>query len=84
MFPTRISLVTYNLWNTKRWPLRAPALEQFARLFQPDVFCIQELRAETQAFLDEALPGHTRVQDDFAGWTCEGGKTPLNRGGEAH
>jgi endonuclease/exonuclease/phosphatase family metal-dependent hydrolase len=72
MFPTRISLVTYNLWNTKRWPLRAPALGQFVQLFHPDVLCLQELRAETQAFLDEALPGHSRVHDDFVGWTCEG------------
>ena len=71
MFPTRISLVTYNLWNTQRWPLRQPALEQFVHLYHPDVLCIQELRAETQAFLDQSLPEHERVHDDLPGWTCE-------------
>ncbi len=72
MFPIRISLATYNRWNTNPWPLPAPALEQFVQLFRPDILCLQELRAETQAFLDETLPGHSRVHDAFAGWTCEG------------
>jgi endonuclease/exonuclease/phosphatase family metal-dependent hydrolase len=72
MFPVGLSIITYNLWNTQRWPERAPALRQFIQLFQPDLLCLQELRAETQAFLDEALPAHQRVHDDFPGWTCEG------------
>ena len=73
MFPVRLSLVTYNLWNTRRWPERAPALEQFVRLFDPDVLCLQELRPETLSLLDAALPGHRRVHDDsLPGWTCEG------------
>jgi endonuclease/exonuclease/phosphatase family metal-dependent hydrolase len=71
MFPIRISLVTYNLWNVQRWPLRAPALRQFVQLFNPDVLCLQELRAETRAFLDETMPQHTRVHDDLPGWTRE-------------
>jgi endonuclease/exonuclease/phosphatase family metal-dependent hydrolase len=72
MFPMRLSLVTYNLWNTERWPLRAPALRQFADIFRPDVLCLQELRAETQAYLDTVMPRHTRIHDTFPGWTCEG------------
>ena len=72
MFPIRLSIVTCNLWNIKRWPERKPALGQFVDLFCPDLFCVQELRAETQSFLDEAMPEHRRVRDDFPGWTCEG------------
>ncbi|MFV2067553.1 MAG: endonuclease/exonuclease/phosphatase family protein [Pirellulales bacterium] len=72
MFPTRLTIVTYNLWNTERWPERQPALEQFVTLFRPDVLCLQELRAVTQACLDRALPDHQRVHDDQTGWTCEG------------
>ena len=72
MFPVRLSVVTYNLWNTERWPAREPALQQFVELFRPDVICVQELRTETQACLDAAMPHHTRVHDVLPGWTCEG------------
>jgi exonuclease III len=71
MFPIRLSIVTYNLWNVQRWPERKEALGQFVDLFRPDLFCVQELRAETQSFLDQAMPQHRRVHDDFPGWTCE-------------
>jgi endonuclease/exonuclease/phosphatase family metal-dependent hydrolase len=71
MFPVRLSFVTYNLWNTMRWLERGPALKQFVDVFRPDVLCVQELRAETRSFLDDAMPLHSRVQDDFPGWTCE-------------
>ena len=56
MFPMRLSIVTYNLWNTERWSLRAPALRQFVEIFRPDILCLQELRAETQAVLDTVMP----------------------------
>ena len=72
MVPARLSIVTYNIWNTMRWDVREPALRQFVSLFHPDLLCLQELRAETQACLDEAMPTHRRVHDDFPGWTCEG------------
>ena len=72
MVPTRLSIATYNIWNTMRWDVREPALRQFASLFKPDILCLQELRAETQACLDEELPTHERVHDDLPGWTCEG------------
>jgi hypothetical protein len=32
MFPTRLSLVTYNLWGTERWPEREAALRLFCDL----------------------------------------------------
>jgi endonuclease/exonuclease/phosphatase family metal-dependent hydrolase len=70
-FPYRISVLTYNLWNTQRWPERQAAVEQFFHIYQPDIFGLQELRAETRLALDVALPGYQRVQDDFPGWERE-------------
>jgi endonuclease/exonuclease/phosphatase family metal-dependent hydrolase len=72
MFPVRLSMVSYNIWNNERWPERAPALENFLRLVDPDVLCLQELHSQTQAFLDRLLSGHARVEDPLAGWTVEG------------
>ena len=71
MIPTRISLITYNLWLTQRWPARAPAFERFLTLFTPDVLCVQELQRSTQEFLDQVLSGYARVHDPFPGWTTE-------------
>lgn len=71
MIPTRLSLVTYNIWLTQRWPARAAALGGFLKLFVPDIFCVQELQRPTQEFLDGALDRHDRVHDSFAGWTNE-------------
>ncbi|PCJ56917.1 MAG: endonuclease [Planctomycetota bacterium] len=72
MFPIRLSLATYNLWNTERWPEREPALQFFTDRYKPDILCLQELRSETRTMLDQALPNHDRVNDDFPGWICEG------------
>src|SRR4051812_7150010 len=72
MIPPRISIVTYNIWLTERWPARAPALERFLNLFKPDLLCVQELQKTTQQFLDAALDGHERVHDTLPGWTNEG------------
>ena len=71
MVPTRLSIVTYNIWLTERWPARAPALERFLMLFIPDVLCVQELQRPTQEFLDRVLGGYARVHDPFPGWTNE-------------
>src|SRR5688572_23399980 len=72
MIAPRLSIVTYNIWLTERWPARAPALERFLKLFDPDLLCLQELQPATQAFLDETLKGHARVRDPLPGWTNEG------------
>ena len=72
MIPTRLSIVTYNIWQTERWPERAPALERFLQLFTPDILCLQELQRATQAFLDGVLKEHDRVHDPLPGWTSEG------------
>lgn len=71
MTPTRVSFITYNIWNTERWDVRQPALRKFLEIFDPDVFCVQELRRKSRAFLEDALSGHKRVQDSFAGWALE-------------
>jgi endonuclease/exonuclease/phosphatase family metal-dependent hydrolase len=70
-FPVRLSILTYNLWNTRRWPEREQALRHFFRRYRPDIFCLQELRAETRAALDDALPDYRRVQDSNPGWEVE-------------
>ena len=70
-FPVRFSIVTYNIWNTQRWPQRAPALGLFLDRYGPDVLCVQELTLDTRAFLDERLVSHARVEDPFSGWATE-------------
>jgi len=72
MIPPRLSIVTYNIWMTERWPARAPALERFLKLFTPDLLCLQELQKTTQGFLDEQLADYSRVHDPLPGWTSEG------------
>ena len=72
MFPVRMSIVTYNLWGTERWLERSPALRRFCTTYRPDVMGVQELSVESGALIDEALPDHARVEDDFSGWTTEG------------
>jgi len=67
-FPVRLSVVTYNLWGTERWPERAPALHEFCARYRPDVLCVQELTETTQTFLDEELPTHARVHAPGEGW----------------
>ena len=72
MFPIRLSFVTYNIWGTRRWPEREPALRQFMALYKPDILCLQEFSEESRDCLDDAMPRHARVHDNFPGWTNEG------------
>src|SRR5215207_9586621 len=71
MLPCRISIVTYNIWLTQRWDIRAPALGGFLDTFSPDVLCLQELQKTSRDFIDTALPAHRRVDDAYRGWTTE-------------
>ncbi len=67
----RAVVMTYNLWGEHRWPERADALRAlFTRRF-PDILAVQELRPATRDLLDETLPHHRRVEDDFPGWHRE-------------
>jgi endonuclease/exonuclease/phosphatase family metal-dependent hydrolase len=72
MLPVRLSFVTYNLWGTEHWPQRETALRLFLDRYKPDVVCVQELTPETGSVLDDVLPIHEHVHDDFIGWTTEG------------
>lgn len=72
MFPVRLSIVTYNLWGTERWLERSPALRQFCETYRPDVLGTQELSEQSRDLIDDVLPEHARVEDDFPGWTTEG------------
>jgi endonuclease/exonuclease/phosphatase family metal-dependent hydrolase len=71
MLPNRISMVTYNLWNTERWPDREGALRKFLIDFRPDILCLQELRNETKQCISGILATHDCVKDEAPGWTCE-------------
>jgi endonuclease/exonuclease/phosphatase family metal-dependent hydrolase len=71
LLPQRLSIITYNIWLTERWPARAPALQRFRTLFAPDLLCLQELQHPTQEFLDRLLGDYARIQDPFPGWTNE-------------
>lgn len=71
MFPIRISLLTYNLWNNQRWPQREHAIRGFFTYFRPDIICLQELSIETRSTLDSTLQEFHRIEDPFPGWTCE-------------
>ncbi len=71
MHPLRISIVTYNIWLTQRWDVRAPALRGFLETFDPDILCLQELQPTSRDFIDATLAGHRRVDDEYKGWTTE-------------
>ena len=63
MLPNRISMMTYNLWNTECWPEREPALRKFLSTFKPDILCLQEIREETIQCISETLPSHHHIED---------------------
>jgi endonuclease/exonuclease/phosphatase family metal-dependent hydrolase len=71
VLPCRFSIVTYNIWLTQRWAVRAPALRGFLDAFSPDLLCLQELQQTSRDFIDAALPSHRRVDDAYPGWTTE-------------
>lgn len=68
----RAVVCTLNLWETSRWNERRESLRRFLALHVPDLLCVQELRPESLALIEEALPGHDYVRDAFPGWTREG------------
>ena len=69
--PFRFSVLSLNLWNVEKWDSRKAAIECFLNKFNPDICCFQEIRRETAAFIDDVLGGHSRVEDEFAGWNDE-------------
>lgn len=71
MLPKRISMISYNIWNTVLWPERKSALDGFLKTFSPDILCLQEAREETIRSISECLPTHDHIEDDLPGWTIE-------------
>lgn len=68
----RFVATSYNIWTDTRWPEREDSLRAYLTLTQPDLLCLQELQPDSRAAIDEVMPGHTRVEDDFEGWLHEG------------
>ena len=62
--------MTYNLWGDHFIDERLDALRALFELRPPDILGTQELTPRLQALLDEALPDHDRVHDDFPGWSA--------------
>jgi len=60
--------MTYNLWGDWHLEQREPAIRDLFATRPPDLLATQELRPRSRSVVDEALPGHARVHDDFPGW----------------
>jgi len=67
----RISIITLNLWNTEHWQERKACVASFVTTFRADIYCLQEVRPTTLAFLDETLDGYARVEGPERGWQYE-------------
>ncbi len=63
MIPNRVSIASYNLWNTECWPQREPALRKFLTSFYPDILCLQEIRPETIDCIRDTISNHCHVED---------------------
>lgn len=68
MSPTTFVAQTHNVWGDHWAAERRAALGRLYSVRQPDLLATQELRPWSRDVLDAALPEHTRVQDEFAGW----------------
>ena len=66
-------VMTYNLWGRHLWPEREPALRAFLAAREPDILAVQELYPEVGAVVDDVLPRHVRVHDEFEGWSDASG-----------
>ncbi|MEV6040764.1 hypothetical protein AB0L65_57320 [Nonomuraea sp. NPDC052116] len=64
-------VMTYNLWGDWHLEQREPAIRDLFSTRPPDLLATQELRPRSRAVVDEALPGHARVHDDFLGWGAQ-------------
>ena len=70
--PIRFTVMSLNLWADNRMPDRTESIQKLLCLHQPDILCLQELRATTRDLIDQTLSNHGRVEDPFAGWIGEG------------
>lgn len=60
--------MTHNVWGDSHAEDRTEALRRMYRLRPPDLLATQELRQWSRQVIDDALPHHQRVVDDFGGW----------------
>jgi len=67
----RVSITSLNLWNTEFWNQREACVVSFVQTYQSDIFCFQEVRAESLAVLDYALPSYQRIEGKELGWKRE-------------
>lgn len=62
---------THNLWGDHNAEGRVDAMRACYSLRAPDLLATQETRAWSRDLLDEVMPGHDRVHDDFPGWESQ-------------
>lgn len=67
----RVSITSLNLWNTEYWSQREACVISFVQTYASDIFCFQEVRPESIAVLDSALPSYHRIEGEELGWKCE-------------
>jgi len=69
----RVSVLTFNIWNTEHLAKREAALQRFFAIYDHDIICLQEVRPQTLQLLDKFLPSHARIteaQSAEKGWFC--------------
>lgn len=71
---TRLNVIaqTHNLWGDHHAAERVDAMRALYTRRAPDLLATQETRAWSRDLLDEVMPGHDRVRDDFPGWEVQG------------
>lgn len=62
---------SHNLWGDHHAVERENAMRALYELRAPDLLATQETRPWSRNLLDAAMPGHTRVLDDFLGWETQ-------------
>ncbi len=61
-------VMTHNLWGDHFAREREPALRRLYTVRAPDLLGVQELSGWSRSALDDAMPQHRRVHDEFLGW----------------
>ena len=67
----RISVVSLNLWNTEFLDKRLPAMEEFLKTYDADIFLFQEIRPVLIEAFERFLPDHEHIVDEDLGWHQE-------------
>jgi len=62
---------THNLWGDHHAEERVAAMRALYERRAPDLLATQETRRWSRDLLDEVMPGHDRVHDDFPGWESQ-------------